>query len=105
MLKFTDKRRARYLLEVREQGGPKLLHFIRVNEMRYIFLIGYFALFSGCLAFTGQWFLFWIFVGFSLGVLVADLSWLRGTQKSWPFVSRTMNWDEVKRVSDEEPSA
>jgi hypothetical protein len=31
--------------------------------------------------------------------------WLRGMRRSWPFLSRVMNWDEVMRISEDEPSA
>jgi hypothetical protein len=101
MLKITDKRRAKYLLEVREQGGHRFLHFVRTNKMRYIIIIGYFGAFSGYMAFTDQWFFFWVIAAFGVGTLVADLTWLRGMKKSWPFMSRALNWDEVKKVSDE----
>ena len=100
-LQVTDKRRANYLLEVRAQGGHRFFHFIRMNKMRYAFLLGYFIVFSAFFAFTNQWFLFWVFCSLIFGVVVTDLSWLRGMKKSWPFVSRVTNWDEVKRISDE----
>src|SRR5437879_13797921 len=101
MFKATDKRQARYLLEVREQGGHRFFHFVRTNKLRYIFLAVYSGGFSAYLVFTSQWFLFWVFASLIFGVLLADLSWLRGMKKSWPFMSRALNWDEVKKASDE----
>jgi hypothetical protein len=101
MFKITDKRRARYLLEVREQGGHRFFHFIRRNKMRYIVIIGYFGACSAYTAFIGWWFSFWVIVAFAVGSLIADLSWFRSMRKSWPFHLRTTNWDEVKRISDE----
>jgi hypothetical protein len=100
-LQVTDKKRANYLLQVRAQGGYRFIHFVRMNKMRYIFLLGYFAVVSGCLAFASQWFFFWVFAGFVFGIVLTDLTWLRGMKKSWPFISRVTNWDEVKKVSDE----
>jgi hypothetical protein len=104
MLKITDKRRAKYLLEVREQGGHKFFHFVRTNKMRYIVILGYDGIVCTFLALTSQWFFFWVFAAFGIGSLVADLSWLRGMKKSWPFMSKALNWDEVKKISDEQPS-
>ncbi len=101
MLKITDKRRARYWLEVRVQGGHRLIHFVRTNKLRYIFLIGYIGAASGYMALTNQWFFFWVILAILVGILTADLNLLRGLKKSWPFMSRVLNWDEVKKVADE----
>jgi hypothetical protein len=100
-LQVADKKRANYLLEVRAQGGHRFIHFVRTNKMRYIFLLGYFVIFSGYLAFANQWFLFWVFAGLVFGIALTDLSWFRAMKLSWPFISRVTNWDEVKKVSDE----
>jgi hypothetical protein len=100
-LQVADKKRANYLLQVRAQGGHRFIHFVRTNKKRYIFLLGYFGVFSGYLAFENQWFLFWVFAGFVLGIVITDLSWLRGMKLSWPFISRVTNWDEVKKISHE----
>jgi len=97
----TDKKRANYLLQVRAQGGYRFFHFVRMNKKRYIFLLGYFVVFSGYLAFANQWFLFWVLVSLVFGIVLTDLTWLRGMKLSWPFISRVTNWDEVKKVSDE----
>jgi len=105
MFKITDKRRARYLLDVREQGGHKFLHFIRTNKLRYLFVIGYFGVISVYSALTDAWFFFWVFFGFFAGVLLTDLTWLRAMQKSWPFIARATNWDEVKKVADQDTAS
>src|ERR1700728_1706951 len=70
--RVTDKKRANYLLEVRAQGGYRFVHFVRMNKMRYIFLLGYFGVISGCLAFANQWFLFWVFASLVLGIVLTD---------------------------------
>jgi hypothetical protein len=101
MFKITDKRRARYLLEVRDQGGHRFLHFVRTNKMRYIALVIIDGGLLGYFAAADAWFFFWVFASLSFGSIVADLSWLRGMKKSWPFMSRALNWDEVKKISDE----
>ena len=101
MFKITDKRRAKYLLEVREQGGHKFLHFVGTNKMRYVTLGIYDIVFLSYFAATNSWFFFWVFASLVVGSIVADLSWLRGLKKSWPFMSRALNWEEVKKVSEE----
>ena len=53
-------------------------------------------------AFTGAWFVFWILISVVLGILLSDMSWLRAMQKGWPFISRVMDWETVKRVADED---
>jgi hypothetical protein len=105
MFKITNKKRAAYLLKVREQGGHKLLHFICVNKLRYLFLIGILGGFCVYFAFTDGWGACVILATYIFGVIICDLSWFRGMRKSWPFISRVTNWDEVKKVAEEEHSA
>ena len=99
MLTFTDKSRARYLLEVRANGKYKIWHFIRFNRYRYTFFavyipvgIAYFARWGTVAQMLG-------FIGLGSGLLVGDLSWLRGRNKSWPFTLKTTNWGEVERIA------
>jgi hypothetical protein len=105
MLKTTDKKRAKYLLEVRKQGGHKFFHFVRTNKVRYLGLVGYLGVFSGYLATIDQWFFFWVFLAFFSGALLADISWLRGMKKSWPFMEKALNWNEVERIAGEDRKA
>jgi hypothetical protein len=102
IFKITDKRRATYLLEVREQGGHKFFHFIRVNKLRYLFLICVLGGISTYFALTDCWGACIILSTYIFGVLICDWSWLMGMKKSWPFVSRITNWDEVKKAADKE---
>ena len=101
MFKITDKIRARYLLEVRERGGHKFWHFVRTNKLRYFAIIIILGGLSAGMALTGDWYTCFIGVAYILGVLISDLSWLRGMKMSWPFMSRALNWDEVEKVYDE----
>jgi len=101
MLKITNKKRAKYLLDARQRGGPTFLHFVRVNKIRYIGFIGYFGVFCTYMAIINQWFFFWVLAALVSGALLADMSWLRGTKKSWALMERVINWDEVKKIADE----
>jgi hypothetical protein len=100
MLKITDKQRATYLLEVRSAGRFRLWDFIWFNKRRYIFMSAYIVL--GAIYFVrwGTVYGLFGFVGLSVGVLITDLSWLRGRNQSWRFQSAVTNWDEVAKIAD-----
>jgi len=99
------KRRAKYFLELREQGGHRLLHFVRINKWRFILFIGFLGGYIVYCAFMAQWFCFWVLLSILLSGLLTDLSWFLGMRRSWPFLSRVTNWDEVRKISDGDPSA
>lgn len=105
MLKITNKIRAKYLLDARQRGGPTFTHFIRANKIRYIGFVGYFGVFCAYMAFIDQWFFVWVLAALVSGAFFSDLSWLRGTKKSWALMERIINWDEVKTIADEKPEA
>jgi hypothetical protein len=105
MKKITDKTRARMLLETRERGGYKALPFIRTNAKGYLFIVIYVSVFLAFLAFTDAWVAFGYVAFFVAGILLRDVSWFIGIRRSWPFLSKIVNWDEVKKISDDEPSA
>jgi hypothetical protein len=99
-----DKIMAKRLLVARSHGFA-ILPFMRLNASRYIF---YSIPFAGLLvwfAFSGLWFAFGLVVSFLLGLLYLYLQWLLSMRKSWPFLSRITNWDVVKMISEDEPSA
>ena len=104
MKRTNDKIMAKRLLVARNHGFT-ILPFIRLNAKRYI---SYSVPFAGLLtwfAFRGSWVAFGAVVSFLLGLFYLYLQWLLGMRKSWPFLSRVMNWDEVKKISENEPSA
>src|ERR1019366_1941044 len=105
MKKLTDKTRARLLLETRQRGGYKALPFIRTNAKGYLFIAIYFSIFLTLLAFTVGWIAFGCLVAFLFGVLLRDVSWFVGIRQSWPFHSKVINWDEVKKIAQYESSA
>lgn len=105
MKKLTDKTRAKLLLETRTRGGYKVLPFIRTNAKGYLFIGIYFSIFLVLLALTDGWVAFGYVAFFLVGILLRDVSWFIGIRRSWPFLSKVVNWDEVKKISEDEPSA
>src|SRR5260221_1547286 len=101
MSNITDQKRAKQLLQVYNQGGYSFFYFISSNKQRYLTLVGYIGALSAYFAFNNWWILFWILIVFILGNLASDIIWLRHMQKSWLFFSRVTNWDEVKKIADE----
>ena len=104
-MKLTDKTRARLLLATREQGGYKFLRFIRTNKKGYLFIGIYFLVFLAFLAFTSAWVAFGYVAFFLAGILLRDVSWFVGIRRSWPFHSKVIDWDKVKKVAEDESSA
>jgi|ERR1041384_1637738 hypothetical protein len=105
MKKVSDKILAKRLLEIRERGGYKLSFFIRINAKRYWFCGIYFGVILGWLAVNGGWLIFAPVASFALGMLFCDANWFQGQKKYWPFNEKIVNWDAVKRISEDESSA
>jgi len=43
--------------------------------------------------------------GMLIGTVLRDFGWVRASIKSWPFIKRVINWDEVLRLADDERTA
>jgi hypothetical protein len=104
MKRASETIMAQRLLVTRTHGFA-ILPFFRLRAKSYILYSMLVAVILFLLAFSGFWFVFSLVVAFLLGVLFVYIRWLRGMRKSWPFLSRVMSWDEVKRISEDEPSA
>jgi hypothetical protein len=105
MKKISDKILAKRLLELRERGGYSFPIFVRINSKRYRFWGIYFGVILALLSFFGDWPVFGLVVSFALGMLFCDSNWFRGQKIYWPFNEKVINWDAVKKISDDEPSA
>jgi hypothetical protein len=101
MLGITDRQRARYLLEVRAADSYKLRPFVRFNKRRYLAFLAYIVVGLAYFIFWGTLFGLFGFAGLILGVVITDLSWLRGRNKNWPFRKAVTNWDEVRKIAGE----
>lgn len=104
MEKTTDKIMAKRLLVARSHGFT-IFGFMRLNARRYVFYSVPFVGLLVCFAASGSWFAFGLVASFLLGLLYLYLQWLLSMRKSWPFLSRVTNWDVVKKISEDEPSA
>lgn len=105
MTKISDKILAARMLRAREDGGYKFLPFLRMNAKGYSIL----AIYFGCIligaALIKLWPVFILTVGIVFGVLLRDVGWVMGVNRTWPFVMKVTDWDAVKRLSDENPPA
>jgi hypothetical protein len=104
MKKASDKILATRLLEIRERGGYSFSLFVRINAKRYRFWSIYFGVILVLLGIAGDWIPFGLVVSFALGMLFCDSNWFRGQKIYWPFNEKVINWDAVKKISDDEPS-
>lgn len=105
MKKMSDQTLATRMLRARADGGYKFAPFVRMNAKGYIFLAIYFGAILFWLGFIQAWPVFALVVGIFSGVLLRDVSWIIGVNRTWPFVTKVTNWETVERLSDEKPSA
>jgi len=101
---INDRIRAKRLLEAREHGFA-ILPFMRRNAGRYILYSVPFAAVLCLFAIIGSWFAFGCVVSFILGLLFVYVRWFRGQRNVWPFAMKIINWDIVRKLSEDEPSA
>jgi hypothetical protein len=92
------------LLELRERGGQKLLPNIRYSSKQLLFVYPYVALILGYLAFRGDWPDFKLVGSFALGYLVFQIQYFQARMLIWPFNEKAINWDIVKKISEDESS-
>jgi hypothetical protein len=104
MKRSSEKIMAQRLLVTRTHGFT-MLPFFRLRAKSYILYSMLVAIILFFLVLSGFWFAFSLAMAFLMGVLFVYIRWLRGMQRSWPFLSRVMNWDEVKRISEDKSSA
>ncbi len=105
MKKLSDKTLAMRMLRAHENGGYKFVPFVRMNAKGYGFLTLYFGALLGWLAFMAAWPTFAVFAGVLFGVLLRDVSWLVGINRTWPFVVKVTDWDAVRKLSGEDSPA
>jgi hypothetical protein len=101
MKKPSEMIMAKRLLITRTHGFT-LLPLFRLRARDYILYSLLFAAILFLLAVSGLWLAFGWTVSFLLGMVFVYIRWLRGMRRSWPFLSRVMDWDEIKRTSEDE---
>jgi hypothetical protein len=102
MKNSSDKIRALQHIEARKHGF-KILPLLRLRAKRYAFYSGLFAIILFLLAFSGFWFAFDLVVSFLAGMLFVYFRWLRGQRNLWPFAMKIINWDVVRKLSEDDP--
>jgi hypothetical protein len=105
MDELHDKKMAKMLLELRADDGFTIRWLVREKARRFS---GYFlslAVILGVLAFCGWWLAFSLLISFAAGVGFCYLHWFRSRQRHWPLDKRIIDWDVVKKISEDEPSA
>ena len=105
MARLSDKTLAERMLQAREQGGYRLLPFVRMNAKGYAFLVLYFGAILTCLAVAGMWPVFAVVGGVVAGVFLRDISWLIGIQRNWAFSAKVTDWEKVQRIASGLPIA
>jgi hypothetical protein len=105
MKNISDKSHARQLLEIRDRGGYELIPFLRANAPSYLWFYMYFTFGLIFLSPTESWAAFWFVTFVFLGIVLRDLIRFTYMRKSWSFQLKVINWDEVKKISEDEPSA
>jgi hypothetical protein len=103
MKAINDRIRAKRLLEAREHGFA-ILPFMRRNAGRYTLYAVPFAAALFLFAFFASWSAFGCVVSFILGLLFVYVRWFRGQRNVWPFAMKIINWDIVRKLSEDEPS-
>jgi hypothetical protein len=105
MKNMAEKMQARRLLKTRERGGLDFLTFLRASARRSLFFYIYFTFGLMFLSPTDTWASFWFVAFLFFTIMLRDVIEFMNARKSWPFLSKIINWDEVKKISEDEPSA
>jgi hypothetical protein len=100
MNKFSDQMLAQRMLETRERGYSFAL-FVRRNTARYTFLVSYFAIGLGVLAWLQAWPFFYVLLGLFAGCVFRDIGWFRAIGRTWAFSLKVTDWDKVQKLADE----
>ena len=45
------------------------------------------------------WPVFNVIVGVVVGILLRDLLWIRGIQRTWPFSNRVADWEKIRKIA------
>lgn len=103
MKQLSDKLLAERTLQARARGGHKVLPYLRTNAKGYTILVLYFGAILAALGFAGIWPGFFAAGGMIVGVLLRDVSWLIGIQRTWSFNVKIIDWDKVQQLSEGKP--
>ncbi len=102
MKELSDKTLATRMLQAHHDGGYRFISFVRMNARGYSFLAVYFGAILAGSALMQAWPVVIVVAGILFGVLLRDVSWVVGVNRTWPFVVKVTNWDAVRKLSDED---
>ena len=105
MRKISDKAMAKWLLDGHERGGHTAGSFLRRNAKRYYYILAFFIIILTFFGMAGCWMVFAVVSGFAAGLLFSDWRWFKGMGAYWAFYEKVMDWDAIKKLSDDKPSA
>ena len=95
----SDQVLAARLLVARDRGGYTLGVWLRWNARPNLLAAGLLVAWCALQAYAGSRALPALGLGFGLGMVVRDVSWLRGVRKTWSFSERVTDWEEVERIA------
>ena len=105
MENISDKTQCKRLLRTREAGGHKFESFFRANFGSHLLFLIYFTFGLMFLAPACSLAAF-LFVAFLfITIVFRDVIRFIQIRRNWPFLCKIINWDEVKKISEDEPSA
>jgi len=104
MNQLSDQILAKRMLEMHDRGYSFAL-FFRRSAKNYLLVLSCFG--SGLIAFglLQLWIPFNLILGLSAGCLLRDIGWFRAISKTWPFSLKVTDWDKVRRLAEETPTA
>lgn len=90
---------AKSLLEKRDNGVSVLsgLKSIKIRVVLRFFFLG--ALYAISTVSENEP-LFYLGIGFVLGMTIQDIGWLSSIAKSWPFSNKVTDWSKVEELAN-----
>jgi hypothetical protein len=101
----SDKVFATQLLKQREVESLRLRSYFRARYKVYLGILVLFVLWLAMFISAGLWSGFGLGIAFILGFFYSEYIHFRAHREYFPFSRRVINWDLVKKISEDEPSA
>ena len=104
-MKQPNNRRAKRLLDMKQQGATFRWNYLLKSRVLWIAII-----ICGILAFLslrypttplGMHRVIWLLVGVLIGRIIRDLVWLKDIVDAFPFLKEVLDWQKVERLADD----
>jgi hypothetical protein len=100
MAKWGDRELAEFLLNSHESGSYSSMEGVKKRKHEWIgFVVGL----SGLLVIFGLlgfWYIFFLLLGFVIGVVVTHRTYAKTIKGAWGFYERVIDWQKVKSIAD-----